>query len=96
MKNYCEQLIIYQKNQKISKLSNKSTQTIQTIQTTQTNEIDEIQDEFLYEFQQANIKRKMEFDTSNLTPETILNTFLTKVRPVLTGRDLTFVDALNS
>ena len=65
-------------------------------QLVQPNEIDEIQDEFLYEFQQANIKRKMEFDTSNLTPETILNTFLTEVRPVLTGRDLTFVDALNS
>ena len=65
-------------------------------QLVQPNEIDEIQDEFLYEFQQANIKRKMEFDTSNLTPETILNTFLAEVRPVLTGRDLTFVDALNS
>jgi len=36
----------------------------------------------------------MEFDTSNLTPETILESFLTEVRAVLTGRDLTFVDAL--
>ena len=36
----------------------------------------------------------MEFDTSKLTPETILEVFLNQVRAVLTGRDLTFVDAL--
>ena len=65
-------------------------------QLVQPNEVDEIQDEFLYEFQQANIKRKMEFDTSKLTPETILEVFLNEVRPVLTGRDLTFVDALKN
>ena len=63
-------------------------------QLVQPTEVDEIQDEFLYEFGQANIKRKMEFDTSDLTPKTILDAFLDAVRPVLTARDLVFVDSL--
>tara|TARA_B100000949_G_scaffold166869_1_gene147310 strand:+ start:170 stop:826 length:657 start_codon:yes stop_codon:yes gene_type:complete len=57
-------------------------------QLVQSHEVDEIQDEFLYEFQQSNIERKIELDTSKLTPETILDTFLNEVRPVLTPQDM--------
>ena len=57
-------------------------------QLVQPHEVDEIQDEFSYEFQQSNIVNKIEFDTSSLTAETILDTFLNKVRPMLTPKDM--------
>ena len=57
-------------------------------QLVQPYEVDEIQNEFSYEFQQSKIENKIEFDTSNLTPETILDSFLDKVRPVLTPKEM--------
>ena len=57
-------------------------------QLVQPDEVDEIQDEFSYEFQVSNIESKIEFDTSNLMPETILDAFLNEVRPVLTPKEM--------
>ena len=57
-------------------------------QLVQPYEVDEIQNEFSYEFQQSKIENKIEFDTSDLTPKTILDSFLNQVRPLLTPKEM--------
>ncbi|MDA1348730.1 MAG: hypothetical protein O3A47_07675 [Chloroflexi bacterium] len=66
----------------------------QPYQLAKPEEIEELQAEFLSEWQESYLRRKMTFDTNALTPETILDAFLEAVRPVLDARDLTFVDSL--
>ena len=48
------------------------------------HEIEEIMDEFLYEYNSSYFRQKVEFDTTNLTPEGILEPFLEAVRPQVT------------
>ena len=58
------------------------------------HEIEEIMDEFLYEYNSSYFRQKVEFDTTNLTPEGILQPFLEAVRPQVDARDLIFLDSL--
>jgi|TARA_B100001750_G_C15495222_1_gene593690 hypothetical protein len=65
-------------------------------QLVQPGEVEELQEEFLHEYNHSYFRRKLEFDTTGLTPETILETFLDRVRPVLTSRDLVFLDSVRT
>lgn len=58
------------------------------------HEIEEIMEEFLYEYNNSYFRQKLEFDTTRLTPEGILEPFLEAVRPQVDARDLIFLDSL--
>ena len=58
------------------------------------HEIEEIMEEFLHEYNSSYFRQKVEFDTTNLTPEGILQPFLEAVRPQVDARDLIFLDSL--
>ena len=58
------------------------------------HEIEEIMEEFLYEYNNSYFRQKVEFDTTHLAPEGILEPFLEAVRPQLDARDLLFLDSL--
>ena len=45
------------------------------------HEIEEIMEEFLYEYNNSYFRQKVEFDTTNLTPDGILEPFLEAVPP---------------
>ena len=51
-------------------------------------DVDEILEAFQWEYRQTWIRRKLEIDTSELTPEGLLETFLTASVPHLSERDL--------
>ncbi len=63
-------------------------------QLVQSDEVEEVMTEFAAETGTSQIKRKVTFDTTSLTSNTILGAFLKQVRPALTVRDLVFVDSL--
>ena len=51
-------------------------------------------DEFLHEYNSSYFRQKVEFDTTHLSPEGILEPFLDAVRPQVDARDLIFLDSL--
>jgi hypothetical protein len=51
-------------------------------------DIEAISQEFQHEFLHSWIHRKLTIDTSDLTPETLFSTFMERVKPCLSERDL--------
>ncbi len=54
----------------------------------QPDEVEEISRQFEAEYGASWIERKLQLDTSALTPEVLLTTFLQRVVPLLSTRDL--------
>ncbi len=65
-------------------------------QLVQPDEVEEVMTQFAADFGTSQIKREVTFDTTSLTPDTVLDAFLKQVRPALTARDLVLVDSANS
>ena len=64
-------------------------------QLVESNEIGDIMAEFASEYGNSYIRQKVDFDTTDLTPSTILDAFLEAVRPQLDARDLIFLDSVH-